>query len=241
MILGLKVLLSQYFCVPEDLISRENCNKDGVLQTYSGKGASQPHCDVLVHTSINPEPFCSSPGTISWPWLLQSKIKLRKEGAGCPYHCCNWANNPKYLYSWSQEQSCFWSRETSLAQKQLRREVFCFICSWFGAKRKQLAVLENSEKFEVTKNLLWIQVLFGSACLCSAELWSLQVDPKSTAIGLWSGKMYIESSKTVVVTGAWKNEVKMCAVSIKKGISLSHWRTCHFPLVPPRYELVSKE
>lgn len=51
--------------------------------------------------------------------------------------------------------------------------------------------------------LLQIQVVFGSACLYSAELWSLQVDPKSAAIGLWSGKMSMERSKAVVVTGDW--------------------------------------
>lgn len=79
-ILVLKVFLSQYFYVPEDLISRENCNRRCGAPGSCWKGASQPHRATLVHTSINPEPSCSSPGTFSWPWLLQSKTKLRKEG-----------------------------------------------------------------------------------------------------------------------------------------------------------------
>lgn len=142
-ILVLKVFLSQYFYVPEDLISRENCNRRCGAPGSRWKGASQPHRATLVHTSINPEPSCSSPGTFSWPWLLQSKTKLRKEGklTGCQelavlISCCSWANNPKYLYSWSQEQSCFWSRDTSLAQKQLRRGSILFYLQLVWSKKK---------------------------------------------------------------------------------------------------------
>lgn len=54
--------------------------EDAVLQARVGKGASQLQAGALVHTGVNPEPFCSSPRAISWQWLLQSKIKLRKEG-----------------------------------------------------------------------------------------------------------------------------------------------------------------
>lgn len=108
---------AKYFCVPKDLISRENCNSN---RRQGAPGSCWKRCiptsPCYLGANINPEPSCSS----QWPLAGHgsNRVKQIKEGretvkgAGCPYHCSNWTNNAKYLCSWSQEQSCFWSRET---------------------------------------------------------------------------------------------------------------------------------
>lgn len=99
--------------------SGEPAMRHAVLQAHVGKGASQAQTTTLVHTGINPEPSCFSPGAVIQPCCYRAKWNWGRKagkGPGCPYYCLNWANNPEVLYSWSQEQSCFWSRETSLAQ-----------------------------------------------------------------------------------------------------------------------------
>lgn len=60
--------------------SGEPAIRHAVLQAHVGKCASQAQTTTLVHTGINPEPSCFSPGAVIWPWLLQSKMKLRQEG-----------------------------------------------------------------------------------------------------------------------------------------------------------------
>lgn len=45
-----------------------------------GKSASQTQAATWVHSGFNSEPSWSSPRAISWPWLLQNKTNLRKEG-----------------------------------------------------------------------------------------------------------------------------------------------------------------
>jgi len=77
-ILVLKVFLSQYFYVREDLISRGACNGRCCAPGSCWKRWIPTPDTTLVHGGINPEPSCSSPGAISWPWLLQSQTKLRK-------------------------------------------------------------------------------------------------------------------------------------------------------------------
>lgn len=186
--------------------AEEAAVEDGVCQAHVGNDASQPHPATLVQILIQ-----SLPAPSQWPlsghgsyWVNQIKEgRGTVRGAVSPYYCSNWTNNAKYLCSWSQEQSCFWSRETILAQKQLRRGSILFYLQLLWWKRKQLGVLGNSERFQVAQILLWIQVLSGSACLCCAKQWSLQVDPKRPATGLWSGQMAMESSKAVVATGDW--------------------------------------
>lgn len=48
-----------------------------------------------------------------------------------------------------------------------------------------------------------LQIQVPRISLCSAELWSLRMDPKSTAIGLESGKTPMDHSKAVVIIDDW--------------------------------------
>lgn len=115
---------SPYFNVPEDMISRGacygKCCAPGLC--LKNQSESQPLSATVEHKQIKLKPSWTTLGAISWPWLLQSQIRLRGEASRvlvvltCLRHL--WTSNSVVLSvivcRWNQKQSCFWAQETSL-------------------------------------------------------------------------------------------------------------------------------